>query len=314
MPTATSCRFELVDAEGFARKARCTSSHDAGAGPFAASLRRVITPEGMFSDIRMKATTLVRTRHQCRADGIDDIALSVTLAGGGAGWFGDPSQATRLASGFIRVRDQGRPYLLGWTGANNRTLHVEFPRARLDRKTLDRVLRAAGHLLPLHGLASMLAAQMHAFAEIVADLDPPARAAGLHAVINLAATVLRLEFGSEPADSALCKNGILAAAQALICRRFGATDLSPELIARRLGCSRAKLYRVFGRHGLTVAGHLREVRLEHARAALAAARSHETIGDIAFRCGFDNPVHFARLFRERFGMRPSHARAAAAGN
>jgi AraC-like DNA-binding protein len=303
--------LELVDTAGFARKTRYTSSHAADAGAFAASLRRLTMPEGMFSDIRMKATTLARTGHQCRADGVDDIALTITLAGSGAGWFADPDQATRLGSGLIRVRDQGRPYLLEWTGADNRTLHVEFPRARLDRKTLDRVLAAAGGLLPPHGLVPMLAAQMHAFAEIAADLGPPARAAGLRAMIDLAVTVLRLEFGSEPAESEVCEDGMLVAAQALICRRFAAADLTPGKIAQRLGCSRAHLYRIFARHGLTVAGYLREVRLERCRAALAGAGPHETIGDIAFRCGFDNPVHFTRLFRERFGVRPREARVAA---
>lgn len=309
MPTATSCRLELVDTDGFARKTRFTSSRTADAGPFAASLRRLTMPEGMFTDIRMKAALLARTMHQCRADGTDDIALTITLSGGGAGWFGDPDQTTRLGSGLLRVRDQARPYLLQWTGDYNRTLHVEFPRARLEQRVLDRVLGAAGALLPHRGLSSMLATQLRALADSLPGLGPVARAAGLRATIDLAATVLRLEFGSDP-ESEICENGVLVAAQALICRRFGSTDLSPGEIARRLGCSRAHLYRVFARNGLTVAGYLREVRLERCRAALAAALPRDTVGDIAFRCGFDNPVHFARLFRERFGMRPSEARTA----
>lgn len=131
-------------------------------------------------------------------------------------------------------------------------------------------------------------------------------------MLDLAATVLRLEFGSVPAESEVCEGGMLIAAQALIRRRFASPDLSPEEIAHRLGCSRAHLYRLFARHGLTVAGYLREVRLQRCHAALAAAGPRETVGDIAFRCGFDNPVYFAHLFYRRFGMRPSEARAAAA--
>jgi len=57
-----------------------------------------------------------------------------------------------------------------------------------------------------------------------------------------------------------------------------AGSLSPEAIAHRVGCSHA---------------------------ALAAAGPRDTVGNIAFRSGFDNPVYFAHLFYQRFGMRPS---------
>jgi AraC-like DNA-binding protein len=133
-------------------------------------------------------------------------------------------------------------------------------------------------------------------------------------VLELAAALLRLEFGAAPADSEVCEDGMLIAAQAFISRRFASTDLSPDAIARRLGCSRAHLYRVFARNGLTVAGYLREIRLQRCRTALATARPGDTVGDIAFRCGFDNPVYFAHLFRQRFGIRPTEARAAANAN
>jgi AraC family transcriptional regulator, positive regulator of tynA and feaB len=131
-------------------------------------------------------------------------------------------------------------------------------------------------------------------------------------VLELAAIVLQLSFGSEPTDSEICEDGMLIPAQAFIRGHCGSTELTPDYIAHRLGCSRAHLYRVFARNGLTVAGYLREVRLQNCRSALAAAGSREPVADIAFRCGFTNPVYFARLFRERFGLRPSELRALAA--
>jgi AraC-like DNA-binding protein len=107
----------------------------------------------------------------------------------------------------------------------------------------------------------------------------------------------------------MCEDGMLIAAQAFIRRHFGSTELTPHNIARRLGCSRAHLYRVFARRGLTIAGYLREIRLQNCRAALTAARPREPVADIAFRCGFTNLVYFARLFRERFGLRLRELRA-----
>lgn len=325
MPASSSCRFEFVSTDGLPPKKRFAFLRDAAlrrldlyepveGGQFSAAIKRLVAPEGNFIELRATSGGLERTPPLCRADGIDDICLTLTLGGDGAGWFGDPDQDTKLDQdgGRLRLRDEGRPYAVRWASAENHTLHVDLPRAGFDRRTRERLVAATGALVSSRGLSPMLAAQMRAFAAIAPGLDPAARAAGLRAVLDLAATVLRLEYGGEPAESEICEDGLLIAAQALICRRFAASDLAPDEIARRLGCSRAHLYRVFARHGLTVAGYLRGIRLERCRAALAAAGPRDTVGDIAFRCGFDNPVHFARLFRERFGMRPSDWRAISA--
>ena len=38
----------------------------------------------------------------------------------------------------------------------------------------------------------------------------------------------------------------------------------------------------------------------------------EQISDIAYRCGFEDPVHFTRLFRQHFGLTPSELRSSLA--
>jgi AraC family transcriptional regulator, positive regulator of tynA and feaB len=184
-----------------------------------------------------------------------------------------------------------------------------MPSASLEPRVRDHVLRSAGAILAPHGLAPMLSAQMRALADAAPDLDATGRAAGLRATLDLAATVLRLGYRAEHAESEVCEDGMLIAAQALISRQFQASELTPDAIAHRLGCSRAHLYRLFARHDLTVAGYLREVRLQHARRRLAAAGPRETIGDIAFRCGFEDAVHFTRLFRQKFGITPGAFRS-----
>lgn len=278
--------------------------------PFAARIRQLTAPEGQFTDFRVTPVGIARTSELCRRDGIDDIAVCIALDCDGAGWFGDPDRATRLSTGIARVRDESRPCTVQWTGADNHLLVVNLPRAIFDTRTLERILAANGTLIPMRGLARMLVAQTRSLAEAAPDLDPAGRAAGLCAVLELTTAGLRLTFGGEPADSEVCEDATLIAAQAFIRRHFASVDLVPEEIARRLGCSRAHLYRVFARNGLTIAGYLREVRLQSCHATLAAAGPRETVGDIAFRCGFSNPVHFAHLFRERFGLRPSEVRGA----
>ncbi|MGH7051417.1 MAG: helix-turn-helix domain-containing protein [Acetobacteraceae bacterium] len=274
---------------------------------FTASYRHLLIPEGEFTDLRMTASGFARTPRLCRADAIDNIVLTMTLSGGGTGWFGDSDQTTTLGSGLLRIRDQARPYATQWAGADNHVLHVDVPRASLDSRTRPRVLAAAGALMPLHGLVSMLTTQMRSLALLAPDLDPAACTTGLRSLVALAAAMLHIEFGSIPAESEICEDGMLIAAQALIYRHSASPNLSPDAIARRLGCSRAHLYRLFARQGLTVAGYLREIRLQRCHSALIAAGPRATVADIAFRSGFEDPVYFSQLFRRRFGMRPSDA-------
>ena len=70
---------------------------------------------------------------------------------------------------------------------------------------------------------------------------------------------------------------------------------------------------MFAAKGESVANYLRELRLRRAHDLLTHGdASKEQIGDIAYRCGFEDPVHFTRLFRQRFGLTPSELRSSVA--
>jgi AraC-like DNA-binding protein len=59
-----------------------------------------------------------------------------------------------------------------------------------------------------------------------------------------------------------------------------------------------------------VANYVRELRLRRAHNLLSHGNaSKEQISDIAYSCGFEDPVHFTRLFRQRFGLTPSELRS-----
>lgn len=84
-----------------------------------------------------------------------------------------------------------------------------------------------------------------------------------------------------------------------------------DSVAAVLGCSRAQLYRLFAARGETIAGRLREARMQRA-AHLLVAHPREAVGLVAGRCGYGEPIAFDRAFRRRFGMTPSDWRAARA--
>lgn|GEM_PF-6515870 len=87
-------------------------------------------------------------------------------------------------------------------------------------------------------------------------------------------------------------------------------NLAAKSLASLLNLSRATLYRAFHERGLTVAGYIREVRLQEAKRRLESSTPDMPVAAIAEACGFPDPNHFRRLFRERFGMSPSEVRDA----
>lgn len=83
--------------------------------------------------------------------------------------------------------------------------------------------------------------------------------------------------------------------------------LSVTQIARAAAVGVRALELAFRKHlGTTPARHLRERRLQGARAQLTArsAASRPRVADVALAWGFSNPGQFARAYRERFGELP----------
>ena len=76
-----------------------------------------------------------------------------------------------------------------------------------------------------------------------------------------------------------------------------------ESVADRLGTSERSLRRHLSREGTSLTDVLREVRLNSGLALLQAGRV--SVGEAAYRCGYNSASRFAGLFRERFGVSPS---------
>ncbi len=93
-----------------------------------------------------------------------------------------------------------------------------------------------------------------------------------------------------------------------------AEPLTTADLARAVGASARHLQAGFrARYGQTPMQVLREVRLQHARAALLAGRDRDdrTVAEVAAACGFAHLGRFAVQYRERFGERPSETRRTA---
>jgi AraC family transcriptional activator of tynA and feaB len=91
-------------------------------------------------------------------------------------------------------------------------------------------------------------------------------------------------------------------------------DLSPAVVAAEHRISIRTLHYAFAAAGTSFVEELMQARLQRARELLADPRARDIpVTEVAARCGFSDPSHFARRFRRRFGLVPVEFRRAAAG-
>ena len=96
-------------------------------------------------------------------------------------------------------------------------------------------------------------------------------------------------------------------AAAYIDAHLDSEDLQPSAIWKAANVSRSRLYRLFAPEG-GVSRYVIQQRLMRALHALADPGDPRTISAIAYDCGFTNVAHFARAFREAFGVTASQVR------
>lgn len=117
---------------------------------------------------------------------------------------------------------------------------------------------------------------------------------------------LALINGNAANGNTLHQGELLERAKRVIRDRHDDPELTPSVIAKELGISRRYVHMIFAHAGTTFGAVLLEMRLLRASNLLKDSRYRAyRIGDVAYACGFSDPSHFARRFRERFQCGPS---------
>jgi AraC-like DNA-binding protein len=103
-------------------------------------------------------------------------------------------------------------------------------------------------------------------------------------------------------------------AEGFILEHLDDPGLDAATVARHVCISPRHLNRLFAQAGCTVTQWIWQARLQRAHRFLAdPLLRRESVGDVAARCGFASPAHFAGAFKARYGMTPSQFRLSAAG-
>jgi AraC-like DNA-binding protein len=227
------------------------------------------------------------------------VALYFTLVG--EAFFYSDDGVRILRPGQLLVCDADRPFMRGFS-QGLQELAVTVPDALFadivgrpaPRTPLVIDFRATGNA-HAHALATLVGRALHPSAPIVI---------GEQGILDLIAAAAGGRASMESAH--------FTAAKILIDRHLSDPGLSAARVAAGVGVSDRQLSRVFAQQELTVPQYISKRRLELAQKMLLdPAHTGQLISDIAQRCGFTSATHFARKFKELFGVRPADVRGQA---
>jgi AraC-like DNA-binding protein len=184
---------------------------------------------------------------------------------------------------------------------------LALPQSRLARLTATRLPGEAG------GLTALVGPFLTQIAGLLDDVDAGDPRTGIRLagnVLDLLGTVLTERLDSRPPDPDVAHRALMLQIAAFIEEHLADPGLSPAQIAAAHHVSLRQLHKLFHASGSTVAGWIRQRRLEHCRHDLRDPRcSARPVAAIGARWGYPDPAHFSRLFKSSFGLGPRDYRA-----
>lgn len=216
-----------------------------------------------------------------------------------------------LKEGDMVLCDSALPYTLDYNTDASTLVMIAGPQDIKQRLPAPEI--ALGQRLSgVDGISSVLSGMLtsvwrHASVGIDEDI---ARRVGAN-LLDLFATSCMDSFGSRVAESAVGA-ARRSHIRCYIESNLKDSELSVASIASAFRISPRYLHMLFADEEETISGLIRRRRLEECKKRLADPMwRHRSITELAYAWGFNNTTHFARVFRERYGISPREFRNAA---
>lgn len=146
--------------------------------------------------------------------------------------------------------------------------------------------------------AMLLAAQLRSLAAWQEELNLNEGAA----IADVLVGTLRAALDEPQQPAPMQRRNLHPRLRALVEQRYGEPSFSAADAARELGISVRTLHAWLAAEGQRFGAQLLAFRLERAHAMLRLASAQVSVMEVAARCGFVSAAHFARCFRERYGV------------
>ncbi|PWR07310.1 hypothetical protein DKT68_19835 [Micromonospora acroterricola] len=226
----------------------------------------------------------------------------------GTGMIAQDRRHADFGVGELMLFDTSRPYVaeLHPHVPVSQLLLLRFPRTLLPLPSRDLRKLGAVRLPAAGGVAALSSQFLLQLARSMGELSPADTTRLSTLTLDLLTVALADALDAQavvPQHSR--RRALMAQIHAYIREHLGDADLNPESIAAAHHISLRYLHKLFQEEEHTVAGWIRERRLEQCRRDLAepglAGRSIQAIGG---QWGFRNPTHFSQAFRSAYGLSP----------
>ncbi|MEU8157154.1 helix-turn-helix domain-containing protein [Micromonospora sp. NPDC048986] len=230
----------------------------------------------------------------------------------GGGMITQDGQRTDFGVGDLILYDTSRPYLAEFTPdvPVSQLLLLRFPRSLLPLPSRELRRLSAVRIPGAQGIGALSSQFLLHLAQHMDELSPldAARLSTLTIDVLTAALANALDLQSA-VPSHTRRRALMAQIHAFVRENLGDPRLTPDAIAAAHHISLRYLHKLFHEEGHTVAGWVRERRLEQCRRDLANPQlGARPIHAIAAQWGFTSPAHFSQAFRSAYGLSPRQFR------
>jgi AraC-like DNA-binding protein len=229
--------------------------------------------------------------------------VSVLFRTRGRGVFTQFGRDHVLGPRTMALADLTTPYSCSSAGAGrSATFRMPYDQIGLPAD----LVRRAGAALPSSPLYALVHRHLRDLADRAEEISRDAGASAFGtATTDLVRALITSAVGDERFDRPAMAETLLSRVTAYIAAHLTDPELSAELIARTHHVSVRQLYKTCAAAGLSLEQWIIDQRLESARTALASPMGRQrSIAATALACGFADPSHFSRRFRDAFGISP----------
>jgi AraC-like DNA-binding protein len=245
------------------------------------------------------------TKAASRSDTQDELRLVSNLEG--RSFLQHDDREAVCHTGDFTVTDH-RPAV--HVSEESTNLLVNLPRDRIERMLGPSRLFTAIPIGQGSASASLTTSFFRQLIEVGGTLGPEAaeRMASIGIDLIVASIAERLaQEAPRPVHGTL----VVQRAKAYVEANLGDPSLDPRQLAAAMGVSLRRLQELFNERGRHISDHIWERRLAAAARRLAdPACTHLSVGTLAYGCGFSSQAHFARRFKDRYGLSPRDYRRA----
>lgn len=268
---------------------------------------RALTDEVTFLSSVGTGASVHRTAALARAEEAPAIVLSVLIAGRST--VAQSGSAVRQRAGDLVIYETSSPFALTFeSGSARHSLTVS--RAALDLPPQAFGAHHAEYLDRDDPIIASVTAFLLGLATAASTLTPFQQQIMGPAAVAMTRALLLETSGLHRADDRQSLDALLLS---YLERHYARQDLSAAELAAVHGISERTLYTALARNSISLRSWLRHRRLRSASDTLVdPAWRVASIATIAHRWGFADHAHFARTFREEYGMTPTEYRLAGA--